>query len=190
MPENASDRDWPLEHYRDYLNMLARLGLDARLRALADPSDVVQQTLLRAHERIGQFRGTGEAELLAWLRAILARQMADLARRTGQAHRANVRSLEAALEQSSARLASWLADGRPSPGEQAQQREQLLLLAEALAGLPLDQRTAVELHHLEGYSVVEVGRRMGRSTGSVAGLLHRGLKALRADLGKSSPRGS
>ena len=185
MPRDASDRDWPLERYRDYLHLLSRVGLDARLRALADSSDVVQQTLLRAHERIGQFKGTSEAEFLAWLRAILARQLADLARRAGQGHWEKKQSLEAALEQSSARLASWLADEQPSPGEQAQQREQLLRLAEALARLPQDQRTAVELHHLEGYSVPEVGRRMGRSAGSVAGLLHRGLKALRAHLGES-----
>ena len=185
MPRDAADPDWPLEHYRDYLHLLSRVGLDARLRALADSSDVVQQTLLRAHERIGQFRGSGEAEFLAWLRAILARQLADLARRAGQVHGENILSLEVVLEQSSARLASWLADEQPSPGEQAQHQEQLLCLAEALARLPQDQRNALELHHLEGYSVPEVGRRMGRSTGSVAGLLHRGLKALRVHLGES-----
>ena len=185
MPRDACNRDWPLDHYRDYLHLLSRVGLGGRLRALADSSDVVQQTLLRAHERIGQFRGAGEAELLGWLRAILARQLADLARRAGQPQWEKRRSLEAALEQSSARLASWLADEQPSPGEQAQERERLLRLAEALARLPQDQRTAVELHHLEGYSVPEVGRRMDRSAGSVAGLLHRGLKALRAHLGDS-----
>jgi RNA polymerase sigma-70 factor (ECF subfamily) len=185
MPRDAPARDWPLERYRDYLHLLSRVGLDVRLRALADSSDVVQQTLLRAHERIGQFRGTSEAELLAWLRAILARQLADLARRASQMHGEKKQSLEAVLEQSSARLASCLADEQPSPGEQVQRGEQLLRLAKALARLPQDQRTAVDLHYLEGYSVPEVGRRMDRSAGSVAGLLHRGLKALRAHLGES-----
>jgi hypothetical protein len=84
MPSESCDRDWPLEHYRDYLHLLSPIGLGARLRALDDSSDVVQQTLMKAQERIGQFRGTGEAEFLAWLRAILARQLADLARRSGQ----------------------------------------------------------------------------------------------------------
>jgi RNA polymerase sigma-70 factor, ECF subfamily len=188
MPCDASNRDWPLERYQDYLQLLSRVMLDARLRALADSSDVVQQTLLRAHERIGQFRGSCEAELLAWLRAILARQLADLARRSGQPNWEKTQSLEAALEQSSARLVSWLADEQPSPGEQVQRREQLLRLTEALALLPQDQRTALELHHLEGYSVPEVGRRMDRSAGAVAGLLHRGLKALRAHLGEPESR--
>jgi RNA polymerase sigma-70 factor (ECF subfamily) len=182
MPGDAPALDWHPERYRDYLHLLSRVGLDARLRALADSSDVVQQTLLRAYERIGQFRGTSEAELLAWLRAILNRQLADLARGAGQVPWVKRRSLEAALEQSSARLACWLADEQPCPGDQVQLGEQLLRLAEALARLAQDQRRAVELHHLEGYSVPEVGRRMDRSAGSVAGLLHRGLKALRAHL--------
>jgi RNA polymerase sigma-70 factor (ECF subfamily) len=185
MSRDDPARDWHPERYRDYLYLLSRVGIDRRLRPLADSSDVVQQTLLRAHERIDQFRGTTEAELLAWLRTILSRQLADVARRAFQPHGEEGQSLEAAVEQSSARLASWLADEQPSPGEQAQNREQLLLLAEALARLPEDQRTAVELHHLEGCSVPEVGRRMGRSAGSVAGLLHRGLKALRAHMSES-----
>jgi RNA polymerase sigma-70 factor (ECF subfamily) len=184
MTRDASDRDWPLERYREYLHLLSRVGLDARLRALADSSDIVQQTLLRAHERVDQFRGTSEAELLAWLRVILARQLADLARRAGQPNWEKRQALEAALEQSSARLVSWLADGQPAPCERLQHREQLVRLTEALARLPQDQRTAVELHHLEGYSVPEVGRRMGRTAGSVARQLHRGLKALRVDLGE------
>ena len=43
----------------------------------------------------------------------------------------------------------------------------------------------MDLHHLEGSSVAEVGRRTGRTAGSVAGLPHRRLKALRAQLGES-----
>jgi len=63
-----------------------------------------------------------------------------------------------------------------------ERNERLLTLAEAMAQLPEDQRRALELHHLEGLSVVAAARRMGRSTSSVAGLLHRGLKALRETL--------
>ena len=167
------------ERYRDYLRLLSRVGLDPRLRAPADSSDVVQQTLLRAHERIGQFQGTSEGQFLAWLRAILARRLADLARRAGQPQWEKRQSLEAALEQSSARLISWLADGQHPPGEQAQHREQLLHMAEALARLPEDQRTAVELHHLEGRTLADTAEVLGRSRSAVASLVFRGLNNLR-----------
>src|SRR3954466_14287738 len=92
----------PLEHYRDYLRLLARSQLDPRLRGQLDPSDLVQQTLLQAHQNLGRFRGTTDAELQARLRAILAQQLAQVARRHGpRAGRAQ--SLEQALERSSAR---------------------------------------------------------------------------------------
>src|SRR5262245_42907402 len=70
-----------LQLYRNYLRLLARTGLDASLQGKADPSDLVQDALLKAALRFGQFRGTSDAELAGWLRQILARCLADLVRR-------------------------------------------------------------------------------------------------------------
>ena len=55
--------------------------MDPRLQGRIDPSDLVQQTLLKAHEKQDQFRGKTDAERLAWLRTILANQMADALRK-------------------------------------------------------------------------------------------------------------
>src|SRR5262245_12067059 len=174
----AQDRGRPLEEYRDYLRLLARLQLTSRLQSKLDPSDIVQQTLLKAHEKRAQFRGQNEAERAAWPRQILAHTLADHYRHFGtEAHAVDLeRSLEANLDDSSARLQAWLADDQSSPSDQVQRKEQSLRLAAALAQLPEDQRQALELHHLQGYSLAEVAQLMQRSNRAVAGLLFRGFK--------------
>src|SRR4051794_33351050 len=171
--------DPSLERCRDYLLLLARLQLDPGLRGVLDPSDVVQQTLLRAYEKRDQFRGGSEGELVAWLRTILAHNLADLARKYARRLHGQERSLEAALEESSLRLEKWLASESTSACGRAIRHEQLLRLAEVLASLPEDQRTALELKHLRDVPVSEISRMMGKSPAAVASLLYRGLKTLR-----------
>ena len=61
MVTESSPPTHDLEHFREYLRMLARLHLDRRIQRKVDPSDVVQETLIKAHQAIGDFRGVGEA---------------------------------------------------------------------------------------------------------------------------------
>lgn len=181
MTTQAEGSERPLEHYREYLRLLARLQLDPRLRGKFDPSDIVQEALLKAHEKRDQFRGKTEEERAGWLRSILANTLIDVARKYCAEGRdvAAERSLEAALHQSSAQLEQLLATDVPSPDQQALRGEELLRLADALAQLPEDQRTALELKHLSGYSVQAIAQEMGRSKTAIGGLLRRGMKRLR-----------
>jgi RNA polymerase sigma-70 factor (ECF subfamily) len=176
--------DLPLERYREYLRLLARVQIGPQVQARFDPSDVVQQTLLEAHLQQARVRGRTEAERAAWLRRILAHNLADAFRAEGRARRdvSRQRSLEAALEDSSSRLQGWLAAGQSSPSQQAVRQEQEVRLAEALAALPEAQREALVLQHWHGWSLAQIGERMGRSTAAVAGLLKRGLRQLRLQL--------
>jgi RNA polymerase sigma-70 factor (ECF subfamily) len=167
-----------VEDYRDYLHLLARLQIDPRLRGKVDPSDVVQQTLVKAHQHRDQFRGRTAAEQAGWLRRILVNTLVDATRKFGR-ELDRERSLEQQVHDSSVRLEAWLAANQSSPSEAAGKQEQLLRVARALARLPDDQRLAVELHHLRDQAVAEIASAMDRTEASVAGLLRRGLKRLR-----------
>jgi RNA polymerase sigma-70 factor (ECF subfamily) len=173
-----------LERYRSYLRLLAEARLDRRLRGKLDPSDVVQQTLLHAHQARGQFRGTTQGELAAWLRQILARDLLHCVRDFRRAKRdvSCERSLAAACDESSARLESWLAAEQSSPSQQAARMEEVLRAAEAVEGLPEGQREAVVLYYWQSCSLAEIAEHLGRSVSAVAGLLHRGLGQLRQRL--------
>ena len=176
-----------VERFREYLRVLAGMHLDPRLRGKLDPSDVVQQTLLEAHARRDQFRGTSEAELAAWLRRMLANNLADALRgfRCAKRDLRLERSLEEAVDQSASKIEGWLVAEQSSPSEQAMKNEQLLRLTSALVRLPDAQREAVTLHHLQGCTLPELAARLGRSETAVAGLLHRGLVKLRELMGAS-----
>jgi RNA polymerase sigma-70 factor (ECF subfamily) len=177
----GADQPAPLERFRSYLHTLACLQLRGRSPVHVDPSDVVQQTLLEAYQQHDQFRGSTDAERAAWLRQILAHNLADadrhLHRQRRDVHRE--RSLEAELERASERLAAWPAALQSSPSQKAVRAEEAVRLTEALARLPEAQREALVLQHWHGLTLAQIGERLGRSSVAVAGLLKRGLKTLR-----------
>ena len=171
----------PVEQFRQYLLLLARLQLGTRHQSKVDASDIVQQTLLEAYRKRAQFRGQSEAELAAWLRQLLACTLADTLRMLSRAKRdaAREQSLHAALDQSSAQLGLWLADGQASPSQQVQRHEEAVRVAKALATLPEAQREALVLRHYEGWSLADISRQLDRSPAAVAGLIKRGSRQLR-----------
>jgi RNA polymerase sigma-70 factor (ECF subfamily) len=183
MTNETDEPQRTLERFREYLHLLARLQLNPRWQGKVDLSGVVQQTLLEAHQAWDVLLRMSEAEQAAWLRKALAHNLTDEVRKLSAVSRdvGRERSLEAALEDSSARLESWLATEQ-SPVQRAIRNEELLRLAEALAELPEDQRRAVELHHLQGLSLAEVAEHLHRSKGAVGKLLYRALEKLHTQL--------
>jgi RNA polymerase sigma-70 factor (ECF subfamily) len=175
-----------LEKYRAYLTLLARLQIGRRLQGKADPADMVQETFLEAARHFGQFRGSTEPELAAWLRQILAACLAHLVRRYYGTQARDVRlerMLEDELQQSSLAIDRGLVADQSSPSQSASRREQTVLLANALDHLPADYREVIILRHLEGLTFPEVATRMQRSLDSVEKLWVRALPRLRRVLG-------
>jgi RNA polymerase sigma-70 factor (ECF subfamily) len=187
---------WDLGSYRPALLLQARqlyLRLDPRLRPRFDASDVVQDAFVRAQANRESFRGTTEAELIAWLREILANALLDRIdhERAQKRDPALERSVQGMLAESSACVDAYLADGaQESASQVAERRELRLRVIAAIEQLPEDQRDVVILRNLMGQPLAEIEKQLGRTHGSVTGLLLRGqhrLRELLADLEGDAP---
>lgn len=154
-----------LEAHRNYLRLLAASCLYREVRGKADPSDVVQETLLKVHENFHTFRGSTELEWMAWLRTILVNRMADLQKRLRRRRRMapRERSLEAVADRSSAMLRNLVPASGPSPSQEAQRREAAALVADAIAALEPEDREVVILRNLQELDWNQIGQETGRS---------------------------
>jgi RNA polymerase sigma-70 factor, ECF subfamily len=174
-----------LECYRNYLVLLARLQIGRRLQGKVDAADVVQDTFLTAHQDWVSFQGRTERELVAWLRQVLACKLGKLVRTFFGTRCRNIlreRDLAEELDRSSRILDRGLFQKEDSPSQQVADREQGVLLADALSRLPADYREVLILRHLEGLSFPEIAERMERTLDSVKKLWLRGLNRLRLSM--------
>lgn len=120
--------------------------------------DIAAQVFLEAMEGIARYADRGRP-FTAWLLAIARHRTLDW-------HRKRRRE-----------------GGGPVPDAKAPGPEAELTVAlEALALLTPEQREVVHLRFVEGYQFDEVGKLLGRSTGSVKALQHRALARLRVIL--------
>ena len=158
------------------LAALGRRLLRYDLIGKVDLSGVVQDTLLDAHTAGAEFPADRPAEGRAWLRRVFRRNLTDAVRR------ATARRRNATREVPLVGPADRLVADVSTPSGPAKRAEDTARLARALAALAADQARAVELRHLHGRTVDEIAAELGRSKGAVAGLLKRGLRALRERL--------
>jgi RNA polymerase sigma-70 factor (ECF subfamily) len=170
---------------RNYLAVVARAQVESWLRAKADASDLVQQTLLDAYKAFGRFEGATEGEWLAWLRAIATHNAADHVRRYGTAAKRRAgREVPLAPPAGASSCAAWQpAAPAETPSQQLVRAEGERQVADALARLSEDHRTVIELRNLQRLPFDEVARRMGRSRPAVQMLWMRALQKLREQLG-------
>ena len=173
-----------LDRFRSYLRLLANMQIDKRVRSKVDASDIVQQTMLQAHRARDQFRGENDAQRAAWLRQILARNLhhatRDMTREKRDVRRE--KSIQAAVDASSMRLEGLLSIDESTPSMKVQRGERMLIMAQAIEKLPDAQREALLLHYLDQKSMPEIAEQLGKTRGSVAGLLRRALATLREQL--------
>jgi RNA polymerase sigma-70 factor (ECF subfamily) len=175
-----------LQLYQNYLTVLATTQLDPRLRRRMNPSDLVQETMLAAHQGFQRFRGGSEPELLAWLRQILVNCLRDAvdihvnAKKRDMRREVSIEDVSQTLDNGVARCAIALADRGPSPSQPARDRERAVGLANQLAKLRGQYREVIVLRNLQGLSFNEIAERLDRKPGTVRMLWLRAMDQFKA----------
>jgi len=177
----AADALW--ERYRPALRRMIGLRLDQAVSRRVDASDVVQDVLLKASQRLDEYLKNPALPFHLWIRQIARDLMIDTHRR----HRVSAkRSLDREVslqnrlgafdDRSSLELAAHLRDPALTPAAQALRRELQSRFDTALLRLDDDEREIILLRHFEQLSNGETAQVLGLSE-AAAGMRH--LRALR-----------
>ena len=176
-----------LNEFQNLLRARARESFDVRLRGRISESDLVQMTLMTAAEGFPAFRGQSEAELVAWLKAILAQHMAATARWHLQTQKHAVGKEVAFLDLPTASQSGGSGSGSafapaanvPTPSRYLMQEELRERIGAAIAELPWEQQEAVRLKFIDEWTLPEIAEFLGKTERAVAGLVARGMKRLK-----------
>ena len=175
---DVAAREELFECCRNYIAVLARTHVESWMRKKVDASDLVQQTLLEAHQGFQNFKGQAEEEWLAWLRQILAHNTHDFVRRFRTAKRAAGKELELDRPGTTGGRGIDLSDALPTPSQVAIRHEQQIELADALMKLSPDHQEVIHLRNLQRLPFDEIAERMGRTRPAAQMLWMRALKKL------------
>ena len=180
-----------MDRHRQSLRQLVQMRLDRALAKRVDASDVVQDVLLEASQRLADYIRDGKMPFHLWLRQLAKDRIIDMYRRHRSARRRSVdreQSLAAPAyaDRSSFDLAAQLRDAELTPAAATIRRELEHRFLGALDQLGDDGREIVLMRHYEHLSNSEVAQALGISQ-AAAGMRHlRALRRLRDQLGESS----
>jgi RNA polymerase sigma-70 factor (ECF subfamily) len=134
--------------------------------------DLLQDTLLAAFRSLHQL--ADPAGFRAWLLTIAQNAAIDGARREARLKRTAPPRDERPL--------NALPAGGPPPEDHAEREELRQRVLAVLRSLPEEYRLPLTLRYIAGADYDSISMQLGLTNGSLRGLLHRGLKMLRAKL--------
>ena len=176
------------ERYRPRLRRMLNVRLDTRLLARMDPSDVIQETLMDAHNRLGSYLEKREVPFYPWLRQIAWERLIDAHRHHIKAEKRSVLfekpgTLSLPYE-SAVRLAQRIVADQTGPSRAAAKREMRIHVRESLERLPAVEREVLVLRFLEELSLRDTAAVLGVSEGAVSMRQLRAIVKLKAVLEK------
>jgi RNA polymerase sigma-70 factor (ECF subfamily) len=178
-----------LNRHREAVRRMISLRLDPAIARRVDASDVVQEVLVEASRRLGDFLRAPAMPFHLWLRHIARDHIIDAHRRHRQAQKRGVdREQPLAppdwMSRSSLDLAAQFLDGEPTPASAAIRRELERRLHEAIAKLDPDDREVVWMRHFEQMSNQEVAADLGLTEAAASMRYLRSIRRLRDLLGR------
>jgi RNA polymerase sigma-70 factor (subfamily 1) len=166
-----------LAHYRPELQAGVQLRVAVRRRS--DASDVVQLALLAIAKDFPDFRGTSLAEFESWLKTLVQRSLLQTVRRE-TAQRRDARQEQPLVPTDASTHTPPFPAEQTSPSAQAARNEAWESLQQPLGRLPPRQQAALRLRFEFNKSLEEIATELECTQIAAAGLLRRGLAALRA----------
>ncbi|MBH8566087.1 sigma-70 family RNA polymerase sigma factor, partial [Nostoc sp. CENA67] len=162
-----------LETCRQFLLTVAAAEMPDYLTPKGGASDLVQNTLANAYLARARFCGRTLDELRAWLRGILANELADFRRRYRAACRDAAREAPVDAADASAATGS-------QPIDHLIRAERAEAVAAAVERLPADARSVLALRLDCGLGFREIGEHLGRTEEAARKVFLRALERLRA----------
>jgi RNA polymerase sigma-70 factor, ECF subfamily len=173
-----------LGRLREPLRRVVSLRIDPLLARRVDASDIVQDVLIEANQRLTDYLKTPNMPFHLWLRHLAQDRIIDAHRRHRLAQR---RSLDreqpitapAWAEESSTSLVAQLIDNERTPASEAIQAELARKLANAVNELGPDDREMILMRHQEQMSNQDVAKLLGLTEAAASMRYLRSLRRLR-----------
>ncbi len=171
--------------YRDKMHHVA-LGL---LRNHADAEEIAQDTFIRAHRSLANFRG--ESSLAAWLHCIALNLSRNRYWYFFRRRRHATQSLDSTVSADcQTTYADLIASNAPGPVREATSREFSALVTECMTSLTASQREILILRNVRQHSYREIARLLGITIGTVKSRVARARESLRTLLAETYSDGT
>ncbi len=158
----------------------------SQLRNRQDAEEITQDTFIRAHRVIAQFRGT--ASFSTWIHQIATNLAHNRYWYWWRRKRDQSFSLDADIGETGSTLHDILPDGAEGPGSEAVHNEFVARVAECMGKLKPEHARILTLRNVENRSYEEIAEELGLSIGTVKSRINRAREALRQLMGEDFRR--
>ncbi|MBX3416169.1 MAG: sigma-70 family RNA polymerase sigma factor [Pirellulaceae bacterium] len=176
-----------MDRHREALRQMVRMRLDQRIKKRVDVSDVVQDVLIEANRRLGDYIANPVMSFRLWLRQIAKDRIIDAHRRHRVSARRSVDREQTpasprGLDKSSIQLAALLNDKQLTPAEKALQKEMAKRVEQAILELEEKDSEIIVMRHYEHLTNQEVAAALSLTEPAASMRYLRALRRLKAIL--------